>query len=291
LVATPEEYHAQIAEMLMANACQNFAFLTSHLEYCLMGEYLKMTEGIRCIEDEEIVFDTEKATLDARIYMAISHNDKKLAKTYAEESFVKKIQVGTALTDTVLAGVDLFDNVGENISAENPIYGELTATYHAWKNDLHDIMGLFHYRRVLKVTEEQLRILGTDKADVILPLPFVCCPDASGQYGRYLCREDIDIMLEVLKDNYSGLYDKVNEVLKGKHLYNYNMLIAKKEVYQDYCAWLFSLLEEIAKRCETVPRNRLPRYIGRIGEVLTSVYFMINEKNWKIVHAEKVWRT
>ena len=290
LVATPEEYHAQIAEMLKANACKNFAFLTSYLEYCLMGEYLKKTEGIRCIEDEKIVF-AEKATLDACVYMAISHNDKKLAKTYDEESFVKKIQVGVALADVVLTEADLFDNVGENISTENPIYGELTATYHAWKNDLHDIMGLFHYRRVLNVTKEQLRILSTGKADVILPLPFVCYPDASGQYGRYLNQEDIEIMLEVLRDSYPGLYDKAIEVLKGKHLYNYNMLIAKKEVHQDYCAWMFPLLAEIAKRCEAVSRERLPRYIGRIGEVLTSVYFMINEKNWKIVHAEKVWRT
>ena len=291
LVATPEEYHAQIAEMLKADACKNFAFLTSHLEYCLMGEYLKMTEGIRCIEDEEIIFDTAKANLDASIYMAISHKDKELVKTYDEESFVKKIQVGASLTDTVLTGADLFDNVGENISTENPIYGELTATYHAWKNDLHDIMGLFHYRRVLKVTKEQLVMLDTGKADVILPLPFVCYPDASGQYGRYLNQEDIEVMLEVLRDSYPGIYDKATEVLKGKHLYNYNMLIAKKEVFEDYCAWMFSLLAEIAKRCEAVSRERLPRYIGRIGEVLTSVYFMINEKNWKIVHAEKVWRT
>lgn len=291
LVATPEEYHAQIADMLKVNACKNFAFLTSYLEYCLMGEFLKKTEGIRCIEDEETVFDTEEAILDACIYMAISHNDKKLVKTYDEESFVKKIQVGASLTDTVLTGADLFDNVGENISAENPIYGELTATYHAWKNDSHDIMGLFHYRRVLNVTEEQLRILGTDKADVILSLPFVCYPDASGQYGRYLNQEDIEVMLEVLREKCPKSYEAITTVLNDKYLYNYNMLIAKKEVFEDYCAWMFPLLAEITKRCEEVSRERLPRYIGRIGEVLTSVYFMINEKKWKIVHAEKVWRT
>ena len=38
------------------------------------------------------------------------------------------------------------------------------------------------------------------KIDVILPLPFVCYPDASGQYGRYLMPEDIYVMHEVLQE-------------------------------------------------------------------------------------------
>ncbi len=289
LVATPEEYHVQIADTLKANACDSFVLLTSRLEYYLMGEYLKTIIGIRCIEDISIG-NVSMPALDARVYMAISHNDKKLAHSYEEERYIEKIQVGAAIADAALADAKLFDNTGDAISGENPIYGELTATYWAWKNDGHDIMGLFHYRRVLNVMEEQLEILSTAEADVILPLPFVCYPDASGQYGRYLKQEDIDIMLTVLRENYPGMYDRVTELLKGKYLYNYNMLIAKKEVYEDYCVWLFELLEEIVKRCEAVSRDRMPRYIGRIGEVLTSLYFMINEKDWRIVHAEKVWR-
>lgn len=291
LVATPEEYHGQIENTLQQFGCRKYAFLTSHLEYCLMGEYLKKSIGLSCIEDIALQDVGKPSMTDARIYMAVSHNDKELVKTYDEAVFVKKIQVGAALADTLLAGVEVFDNAGDNISAENPIYGELTATYHAWKNDLHDIMGLFHYRRVLKVTEEQLRVLGeADGADIILPLPFVCYPDASGQYGRYLCAEDVDIMLGVLRASHPGLYDKALEVLRDRYLYNYNILIAKREVFEDYCAWLFPLLGEITKRCEAVERDRLPRYIGRIGEVLTSVYFLVNEKKWRLVHAEKVWR-
>ncbi len=292
LIATPEEYHGQIEDALRLNGCSNYVCLTSKLEYRLMGEYLKNVKGIRCIEDitEDNYKGCKCTEKDASVYMAVSHNDKVLKNSYQDENFVRRIQVGTALADQALQNVQGFDNTADNISSRNPLYGELTATYWAWKNDMHDIMGLFHYRRVLNVTERQLGILEAGEADVILPLPFVCYPDTSGQYDRYLCKEDIQIMWDVLKKRHPAMYEAAVSVLKDRYLYNYNILIARREVYEDYCEWMFPMLEEITVRCEAVSGDRMPRYIGRIGEVLTSVYFLVNDKEWKITHAEKVWR-
>jgi len=292
LIATPEEYHGQIEAALHLNGCSNYACLTSKLEYRLMGEYLKKGKGIRCIEDmaEDNCKGCKCTETDVRVYMAVSHNDKVLKNSYQDESFVRRIQVGTALTDQALQNVQEFDNTADHISLQNPLYGEFTATYWAWKNDMHDIMGLFHYRRVLNVTEEQIGILKAGEADVILPLPFVCYPDTSGQYGRYLRKEDIQIMWDVLKNSHPAMYKAAVSVLKDRYLYNYNILIARREVYEDYCEWMFPMLEEIAVRCEAVSGERMSRYIGRIGEVLTSIYFLVNNNEWNIVHAEKVWR-
>ena len=42
-----------------------------------------------------------------------------------------------------------YDNNGDNISAKNSQYCELTAQYWAWKNIDCDYYGFFHYRRYL----------------------------------------------------------------------------------------------------------------------------------------------
>ncbi len=39
------------------------------------------------------------------------------------------------------------DDQGDNISAKNPLYCELTALYYAWKHLDCEALGLVHYRR------------------------------------------------------------------------------------------------------------------------------------------------
>lgn len=214
--------------------------------------------------------------------------DRGLKTTYREEPWIKKIQVGAVLTEQRIA--DITDESCYDFSRRNALYGELSATYYVWKYGNYDVTGIFHYRRTLGVTKEQLNLLSDKEIDVILPLPFVCYPDASGQYGRYLLEADVEVMLDVIKENNPGGFEMCKNLLETPYLYNYNMLIARKEVFDDYCGWIFPILEETTHRCEMKKRNRSARYIGRIGEILTSLYFMRNERKWKIVHAEKIWR-
>lgn len=287
IIATPEEYHNSIEQILIERDISCYVKLDSHAEYELMGNYLKKIRNLNLAEDYEI--NGRLKNSDAvGVYMAVSHRDRPLRQSYKEEPWVKKIQVGAALTDERVC--ELTDISEDSISHENALYGELTASYYGWKYGIYDITGLFHYRRVLCVTEGQLRLLEEGIVDVILPLPFVCGPDASGQYGRYLLQSDVDIMLDVIEERDKQHYQETLDILKMPYLYNYNMLIARREVFEDYCGWLFPMLKEIRNRCEKEKKKRMPRYIGRIGEVMTSVYFIRNEKRWKIGHAEKVWR-
>ena len=47
------------------------------------------------------------------------------------------------------------DNTGDNMSAMNPYYNELTAIYWGWKNLDLDAMGLVHYRRYLSLNHQK----------------------------------------------------------------------------------------------------------------------------------------
>ena len=47
------------------------------------------------------------------------------------------------------------DSTGDNISAKNPYYNELTAIYWGWKNLDVDAMGLVHYRRYLSLNHQK----------------------------------------------------------------------------------------------------------------------------------------
>ena len=69
---------------------------------------------------------------------------------------LQPIQVGTALAQKCFPGM-LHDNEGDNISALNRSYCELTAQYYAWKNMKAEYFGFFHYRRYLSFSDQVYR--------------------------------------------------------------------------------------------------------------------------------------
>ena len=73
------------------------------------------------------------------------------------------MQVGAALTDERFPGF-IQDDTGENISALNRSYCELTAQYWAWKNCAADYLGFFHYRRFLYPDTAEIRPYRVEKA-------------------------------------------------------------------------------------------------------------------------------
>lgn len=57
------------------------------------------------------------------------------------------------------------DNTGDNISAKNPNFCELTGLYWAWKNLDADYVGLVHYRRYF--TRKEVHDIEKKKAQVL----------------------------------------------------------------------------------------------------------------------------
>ena len=65
------------------------------------------------------------------------------------------------------------------------------------------------------------------------------------------------------------------------------MLITRKEVLNDYCAWLFPILFYCEEHCEKKHDAYQNRYIGFLAERLLSIYFIHHEDDFKIVHVRK----
>ncbi len=307
IIATPENIQPEIEELLDGYGLTNHSRLTSAKWDELMSLYHDKLGLFKPLDKLKYKHDkTDRFNVDfLRIYMAKFYKDKVLKEKFELPDYMIPIQVGAELTDVRVA--DVLDNQGDNISKKNVNYCEITALYWMWKNVLdvdeeinEDVIGggdyknavnmnvqyygLAQYRRMFRLSDmDLLRILQND-VDVVLPYPMPYEPDINAHHNRYLKDVDWNAMLTALRE-FSPEYAKAFEdVLKQQFMYNYNVILAKKEVLRDYCAWLFPILERTEELSVPKGNERADRYIGYMAETLETLYFMYNRDRLRIAH-------
>lgn len=278
LIAMPENFHQEIKISLENKGYNNYICIDAEKEALLMKEFYKKTKQFKVLDS----YCKGKNKVDVFVGMSKFYKDRKLKGHYVMPEWVYPIQAGADLTDICVA--NLQDNEGDNISLKNVNYCELTAMYWLSKHISQEYMGLFHYRRMLDLTEEDLYRLCSKEIDVVLPYPTVHYPNILEHHKRYLKEEDWNAMIQALEEVAPEYAEKMLEVFEGKYFYNYNMLIAKEEVFKDYCNWLFPILARTEELSVPKGSERCDRYIGYMGENLTTLYFMVNKNKLKIVH-------
>lgn len=278
VVSTIECYHEEIKEILNKLNFHNYLFVSDKLRDEMV---LKLNTCIDVLEDKVNLSEDSKIL---KIFMAKGHFDKKLTRDYDMPNWLVPIQVGSNFTEDILC--DIRDNTGDNISYKNKNYCELTATYWIWKNITVDYVGLCHYRRHFNLNEKLIDGIIKNNIDVLLPIPVVCLPNANEHHKYYISESDFEAMLEVLKDFYPDYYNASKEVFSEKLFYWHNMWIMKKEHLDDYCSWLFDILEKIEKKVD-LDNTREDRYVGYLAESLTTLYFRYNKNRLKISHVSE----
>ena len=189
------------------------------------------------------------------------------------------------------------DAVGDdNISAKNPYYCELTATYWIWKNDkTSDIVGLMHYRRFLtthrfsKSPKNYLNgkeICGfLENYDFIVPPLYKNKPSVTAMLCDTVRKKDVELLrmsIERIQPSYIDTFDKV---FNGKYTYFCNMFVTRKSEWDKYCEWLFSILFDMERYVDmTGYSNEEKRLYGFLAERLLTVYLIHNNKKVKRVH-------
>lgn len=198
--------------------------------------------------------------------------------------------VGAGGADTYLR-----DNTGENISQKNASYCELTACYWIWKNDTSsDYVGICHYRRYFQIEGHILRLEGiTDIFEkgyqIILPRPILLkkenCMEFYIRGGGY--KKDLNNLKKVISRKESEYLAAFDAVMNGGAASYSNMLICSKEIYDDYCVWLFGILFELEKITDISGYTQQEKRIyGYLSELLLNIYCKKNELKIKYLDIE-----
>ncbi len=284
-IATPENVQDEVAELLEGYGLTNYVRVDSAKWTGLMEQYFAKTGECKTLA--ALPSGNEKP--DVYVYLAKFYKDRPLKNTYSVSKYVHPIQVGAANTETRIAY--LADDLGDNISHKNPNYSELTGLYWIWKNALcvgedtdNQYYGLCQYRRMFELSDEDLGRLVENGVDVILPYPLPYEPNIHAHHERYIKDVDWNALNQALRELQPEYADAFEDILDQRYLFNYNVILAKKKVLRDYCAWLFPILERTEELSVPKGADRADRYIGYIGETLETLYFMYNADKLNIVH-------
>ncbi len=214
--------------------------------------------------------------MTAKLAVKIFVSAHKPSKFIESSEIFQPIQVGAARTDQKLPGC-LYDDEGENISALNPRFCELTAAYSAWKNCDADYIGLFHYRRYLDfnasgratdewgsivadtLDESTIREFGLDDQtvyqtvtsyDIVVSEPknIRTMPGMGNSVREQfsaagtLYDKDLETMLQVLGEKYPDYLPYAKQYLRGHLAYFNNLFVMKRAIFDQYMTWLFDIL-------------------------------------------------
>lgn len=293
VIATMEKHLSSICENLKRWGYSRILPLTfgSDQWSLVQGDYYRYFrkscgKGYLTLEEEvEKVHKVESKDVSVHIYTARCHMDRKLEENLSRYSWEIPIQVGAVLTEQQIC--EIHDNQGENISHKNEQYCELTALYWIWKNDFSDYIGLCHYRRHFELDEGMLKKLAYSDIDVVLTIPVLNFPSVREVYCHDHVGRDWDVMMEAVRVLSPDYISAAEELENGNFYYAYNMLIVRKNILDDYCAWLFPILQYCEERCGEREGRYQKRYIGFLAERLMGIYFLKHEKEYKIVHVRK----
>ena len=188
------------------------------------------------------------------------------------------------------------DNTGDNISGRNATFCELTGLYWAWKNLQADYVGLVHYRRyftkreVHNVAARKKQILcGKDWDALLAGTPVVVADKRNyyiesnrSHYNHAHPSEGLDATEAIIGELYPDYMDAFHLVMERSWAHMFNMLVMRRDLFDAYCQWLFSVLFELEKRLDITSFDAYnQRVFGFVWERLLDVWLEHNKIPYK----------
>lgn len=179
------------------------------------------------------------------------------------------------------------DNTGDNISTKNANYCELTGLYWAWKNISADYIGLCHYRRYftranpINCEKKKQVILSRNEWEKLLEKHPIIVPDKRkyyietnrSHYNHSHYAKDIDTTEKIIQEKYPQYINAFTKVMKRTWAHMFNMFVMRKDYLNEYCTWLFDVLQELENRTDITKYDAVEaRIYGYISELLLDVW-------------------
>lgn len=243
-----------------------------------------------------------------------------------DSSTLQPVQVGCSLRNDRFPWA-FHDDKGNNISDLNPMYCELTTQYWAWKNTSSEYVGFCHYRRYFDFSNTrhseniygeimddfidaasqkkyslddesiekfvtQYDVVTTERKDIRTYAGRNATMRSQYDAADKLFVEDLDKVISILKLQHPEYGQDADKFLSG-HVGRFcNMFIMKRDIFNDYCAWLFPLLEEFVSTTDMSHYSKEGvRTPGHLAERLLNIYLIHHERmgaGWKMAELQCV---
>lgn len=205
------------------------------------------------------------------------------------------------------------DDTGENISSRNPEWNEMTVIYWVFKNyekiGSPEYIGFEHYRRHFifdkwkkvpgrgiafpydEINTDYEKALRQDrdnvekylsKYDLLYPIYPMRC-SVYGQYRREAVNghhiEDLDLVVKIISEFFPAYKAYAEKYLSGRMNYFCNMFVMRKDLFFEYCSFVFPVLFEFEKRRDNFDRSFAERRFF-VSERLTGIFIcrLISER-------------
>lgn len=171
----------------------------------------------------------------------------------------------------------LKDNAGEEqISDRYSRYGELTALYWAWKNTDAEYVGIVPGNAHFALSDAELMQMLGSGVDAILPFQIELKQSVREHYRQKFYGYDWQIMEELLRVEQPEYYETARQLFSGNMLFETNCGIYRYECLDEYCSWLFPLLEQLDEMCSHKPDIYQEKLISHLAGYLHYLYFLHN---------------
>ena len=221
---------------------------------------------------------------NSSIYVATSGKDASRQMTEVPQGYIL-INVGAAISGTTTECIR--DDSGENISKENNIYSECTAHYWIWKNDAeHEYVGVNHYRRLQHIDDHIIDDMRKTGVDMLLAMPQFTGVAFKEFYLKYSTESEWQALEEVLRTRWSEYTYLLKTFAGGNIYFPCNIIFARKEVFDDYCSFMFSVTSEIRWWFKSHNITERPRYMGYLTEILENLYIMKHKNEYKVGYTD-----